>query len=305
MNELLRARAMSDGGVFTAAQAARCGHDARSLRRLVADGECTRIGRGRYAVCPAPMRAEDAHMARTRAVLLQAGGRIAASHHSALMLHGLPVFGADLALVHVMRLADRHTRRTSGVAMHVASPGAVVAEVDGYPAVDVATALVQHARVHGIVPAVVSADAALHRHRVTHAQLADAVERVRGVPGSRDAGHMLRHADARSESVGETRLRLALLVLDIRVVPQHEIRDGGALVARADFLVRGTRVVVEFDGLVKYRGDRGEAALVAEKLREDRIRSLGYEVVRVTWRELDQPQWVAARIRSAAARGRG
>jgi very-short-patch-repair endonuclease len=158
---------------------------------------------------------------------------------------------------------------------------------------------------HGIVPAVVSADAALHERLLGVAELAAAVSRVRGVPGSLAAGHMLRHADARSESVGETRLRLGLLVLDIPVVPQFEIRHGGELVARADFLVRGTRVVIEFDGLVKYRGDGGSDAVVAEKLREDRIRSLGYEVVRVTWRELDRMDWVAARVRSAVSREYG
>jgi hypothetical protein len=46
--------------------------------------------------------------------------------------------------------------------------------------------------------------------------------------------------------------------------------------------------VVEFDGLVRYRGDGGSDVVVAEKLREDRIRSIGYEVLRVTWRELDR-----------------
>jgi hypothetical protein len=64
-------------------------------------------------------------------VLLQSGDRVAASHHSALLLHGVPVHGADLSLVHVMRLADRHTRRTSGVAMHVTVPGAVATQVAG------------------------------------------------------------------------------------------------------------------------------------------------------------------------------
>lgn len=216
----------------------------RSLRRLVASGECVRIGRGRYAVCPLPLRREDEHLARARAAPLTHRNGVAASHHSALLLHGLPVFDADLSVVHLTRLADRHTRLRCG------GP---------------------HPR-----PA-----------------------------GPRAARHMLGHADGRSGSVGESRLRLGLLVQRLPVVPQHEIREVGELVARVDFLVRGTRVVVEFDGLVTYCGDGGSDAVVAEKLREDRIRSLGYEVVRVTWRELDQMDWVAARVRAAVARGAG
>lgn len=263
-----------------------------------------RLARGRYAVCPGPQRPEDEHVARTRAALLAVTGRAAASHHSAVLLHGLPVHGVDLSMVHLVRLADRHTRRSAGVVSHAPARGAVITAVNGCPGVDAATALTQLAMLHGIVPAVVSADAALHRGLVTQAELGRAVNRVRGVPGSKAAGHMLRHADGRSESVGETRLRLALLVLDIHVVPQYEIREAGRLVARVDFLARGTRVVVEFDGLVKYRGGDGEQALVAEKLREDRIRSLGYEVVRVTWADLSRPQWIAARVRAAMARGR-
>ncbi|MGZ4628403.1 MAG: hypothetical protein ACXVYY_00560 [Oryzihumus sp.] len=45
--------------------------------------------------------------------------------------------------------------------------------------------------------------------------------------------------------------------------------------------------------------------MVAEKLREDRIRGLRYEVVRVTWRELDLMDRVAARVRAAVSRERG
>ena len=305
MNDMLRTRAAAAGGVFTTSDARLCGYDKRALRRLVATGTCQRITRGLYAVPVADARPEDEHVARTRAFLRGAEGRVAASHHSALLLHGLRVFGADLSVVHVVRLADRHTRRGAGVAHHLPLPGTELTGVGSCAAaVDVATALVQLAMLHGITPGVVSADAALHQGLVRRQDLAAAVTRVRRFPGSRAAAHVLRYADSRSESVGETRLRLALIALGIPVVPQHAIHEGGQLLARADFLVRGARVVIEFDGLVKYRAGDGEGALVAEKLREDRIRSHGYEVVRVTWRDLDHPEWIAARARMAIARAR-
>ena len=70
-------------------------------------------------------------------------------------------------------------------------------------------------------------------------------------------------------------------------------RHAGVVGARVDLLV-GDRVVVEFDGLVKYEGAEGRAALAAEKRREDWLRSLGYEVVRLTWADLDRPRRVDA-----------
>lgn len=59
---------------------------------------------------------------------------------------------------------------------------------------------------------------------------------------------------------------------------------------RVDFLVPGTRVIVEFDGAVKY-DDR--QAIVAEKRREDDLRRRGYVVVRLMWSDLHDP----ARVR--------
>ncbi|MGN6634350.1 MAG: hypothetical protein ACTHJ6_02650 [Oryzihumus sp.] len=58
--------------------------------------------------------------------------------------------------------------------------------------------------------------------------------------------------------------------------------------------------MVEFDGLVRYRGDGGSDVVVAEKLREDRIRSIGYEVLRVTWRELDRAHDSSAELSATA-----
>ena len=60
-------------------------------------------------------------------------------------------------------------------------------------------------------------------------------------------------------------------------------------------------MLVEFDGLMKYGGPED---LVAEKRREDRLRGLGYTVVRVTWSDLRHPERVVAEVRRAVARSR-
>ncbi|WP_109473765.1 hypothetical protein [Ornithinimicrobium cavernae] len=64
-------------------------------------------------------------------------------------------------------------------------------------------------------------------------------------------------------------------------------------------MLRGHKVIVEFDGLVKYAGLDGRRALAAEKMREDRLRRLGYAVVRLTWRDLDNPARVRSLIEAA------
>ena len=111
---------------------------------------------------------------------------------------------------------------------------------------------------------------------------------------------MLRLVDGRRESVGESRCGVALAMAGIAVTPQVTITDAsGSFVARVDFLVDGTMVVVEFDGKVKYATGDPEV-LWHEKRREDRLRALGYVVVRVTWAQLERPGAVAAAVRAAA-----
>ncbi len=103
---------------------------------------------------------------------------------------------------------------------------------------------------------------------------------------------MVGHADARSESVGESLSRARMVELGVELPAlQHEIRDGRGLVGRVDFWWERHRLVGEFDGRLKYRADgiqdqrRVEERVWAEKRREDRLRATGVRVVRWTWAE--------------------
>lgn len=304
MNELLTMRSTDQGGIFTRAEAKQCGIDDSTLRQLVKTGRCVRVARGVYAFPSPQLPPEDQHRRLTRALLRRLEGRAAASHHSALLLHGLPVHGVDLERVHLVGGSPRKVRRLPVATVHRPVEPTLLDSVDGQTLVRVAPALVQNALLHDTMSAVVSADAALKRELVTRDELTAAVATVKGRPGSRTATNMLRFMDGRSESVGETRLRLELNILQIPVVPQFKIVEDGHVIARTDLKVIGAPVVVEFDGLVKYRGDQGERAVIAEKKREDRIRRLGYEVVRVIWPELDHPAVISRWTREAIRRCR-
>ena len=61
------------------------------------------------------------------------------------------------------------------------------------------------------------------------------------------------------------------------------------------------RVLVEYDGRIKYEG--GPDALLAEKRREDAIREAGWSVLRITAQDLRDPAGLAARVRRLAPPG--
>lgn len=280
--------ALATDGVFSAAAALRAAISGGELRRSERDGRCHRLVRGWYAVGPVG-DARTEHRLRTTALVHHLPG-VCASHHSRLLLVGLPTVRADLDVVHLTRLADAHSRHRRGAVIHPRLDGTV----------SLAQAVVQAGQVNGPDDALVAADAALHRRLITEEELGAALGRFRGHPHVAAVRRVLRLADGRAESPGESLLRRILVDAGIAVTPQLTIHDG-PVSWRADLVVDGTVVLVEFDGLVKYGGSDD---LVAEKRREDRLRALGFTVVRVTWADLRHPERIVAEVRRAVARSR-
>jgi very-short-patch-repair endonuclease len=118
-------------------------------------------------------------------------------------------------------------------------------------------------------------------------------------PGVTAAVRVLELADARAESPLESLTRL--LMIDAGLPP---FEPQGVVATyrgryRVDFLFRTRRVVVEADGLHKYRGDP-DALPPREKLRQEAIERAGYRVVRATWDDVvRQPAETIARIQRA------
>jgi len=241
-----------------------------------------------------------------RAAMHQIGCDAVASHASAAVLHGLPVWSVPLDLVHVTRNQRSGGRRSRLLHLHAAAFAEdEVVVVDGIPATSVARTVVDMARSTPFEPAVVLTDASL-RHGLTRAELVEAVERAAHRHGNAAARRVVSFADGRSESVGESRSRVALLRagLPAPTLQWEVISPTGLLLGRVDFGWPEFRTVGEFDGRVKYgrllrAGEEPGDAVFEEKRREDLIRDEALRVVRWVWDELDRFDVVAARLRRA------
>ncbi|MCW2542595.1 MAG: hypothetical protein JWM40_147 [Frankiales bacterium] len=128
--------------------------------------------------------------------------------------------------------------------------------------------------------AVVTADAALRRG-ATRAELEASLARSAGRRGIARAVSVVAFADGLSESPLESISRCEMSKAQ---VPEPELQVSvwadGEFIARVDYLWREARTVGEADGRSKYESVED---LYAEKRREERLRSLGFEVVRWDW----------------------
>ena len=307
MDDALGRLATAQGGVFTTAQAAAIGVSSHELHRLVGARRIERVRAGAYLV-PAKLaederrRASDeAYLRRVRAVVhgRLATGKVWASHHAGLIVHGLPSHGADLQRVDLAVKEQAHTWIRSGVRTATLPADEHVMLVRGVPVCSVVTCLVQTAAASGLEAGVVAMDAALREELVTVDELRRRVVELGRFVGIGSARAAVARCNGLAESVGESRARLLMEGLGVTPRSQVEIfGPRGELLARVDFLL-DQRVIVEFDGAVKYAGAEGRAAIVAEKAREDRLRAEGYEVVRLVWADLEDPERVAKLIRQA------
>jgi Transcriptional regulator, AbiEi antitoxin len=319
--------AADEHGILDVADLRRAGFDSHAVTDLVRAGELHPLARNWY-VCVAPATPEERHCLTTRAMLRAHEDRTIAGHHSGLLLLGLPTYRPDLSTVRLSRRTGGGPRPPPGGGGGRGGgrggptrtrPGVRVGRVVPLEAqrdetVAPALAVVQHGISAGPLSALVAADAAVHRGLTTHTELAKAVAWVERHPNSALIAGFVALADGRRGSPGETRLAHLFHLMKVPVTPQYEIATAG-FTAVVDFRVDGEMVVVEFDGRVKYGRSPNEPdpfgnrrtpqeVLWLEKRREDRLRELGYEVVRVIWSELDDPKAVAQRIAAAVHRAR-
>lgn len=289
----LTARGLADG-------------DLARLRRL---GDLERVRRGAYVRPDAEERTpEQQHRLLIAATMPQLGPGAVLSHASAAVLHDLPVWREALGSAHVTRPRDGGGGRRSVLRRHT-SPlePAEVTVLGGWPVTELARTVVDLARSVPFEQGVAAADRAL-AHGLEPALLQVALERQASWPGTARARRAVAFADKRSESVGESVSRVLLWQQGL---PPSELQlpvsDGARLLGRVDFAWPEHRTIGEFDGRVKYGrllrpGDDVGEVVYREKVREDLLRDLGWQVVRWIWSDLDRPELIVERLGRAFRR---
>lgn len=185
---------------------------------------------------------------------------------------------------------------------HDLSPEAITV-VDGIPSVDRVTAAITTAAASDPMWALATLDSLVWRNPALLRELPRLVEEWKGMRGLgtvRGAVALTRvGAQTALESISRFRLMAEGLPEPQLQVPFH---DDSGLIGYADLVWEDLGVIGEADGLGKYQTRED---LIAEKRREDRLRALGWIVVRWTWDEVFRnPRAVAERIRRAAAQAR-
>ncbi len=276
------------------------------LARAVRTGELTKIRRGSYLQAPEPDEATDQHLFRVRSAFPDLSTGTVVSHASAAVLHGLPIWSLSLERVQVTKRRAYGGRRRAHLHVRVATLRDDEVEcIDGVLVTSAARTVVDVARSVPFEAGVTVGDAALALGLTTAEELARALRDSTHRPGSARARRVIAFADGRSESVGESRSRVAIARAGLPAPHlQWEVWDAeGELTGRTDFCWPEHGLVGEFDGQVKYGrllrpGESAGDAVYREKLREDAIRALGYHFERWGWRHLNDFRPVAHRIRA-------
>lgn len=280
------------------------------LARMVKAKELARVRQGAYVLRQRWTNAAkvERHLMLASAVLRLYDDRpVAASHVTACVMHGAPSWGLDLARVHLTSLVGISERNQAKVVHHrgVCRVGDVSRQGAHWITAPARTAL-DTASLAGRVAGVCVLDWYLHEGMTTWPELVATFHAMKEWPDTLGLYRTLHLCDGRSESVGETRLRL--LIRDLGLPPpevQWEVRHpDGRLAGRVDLTWPEYGLMLEFDGLVKYRkylrpGESVEDVVLREKAREDLLRELtGFRMLRVVWQDLDDPEETGRRIRT-------
>lgn len=296
-------------GVFLRREVLECGYDDKAIARMCRAGVWHRVRHGCYCFGDvwSTYSNEERHLVLARAVLRTTPGPVALSHTTALLAHGIAVWGADLTRVHVTRLNRGAARIEKDVVHHVGACAETdVVQVDGLPVVAPARAVIEAATVLTLESALVSADSALFRRKADPLELHEMFERMTHWPGSQKIHVVLHHMDGRAESPGETRARFLFWRQGLPAPSlQFEVYDeSGILVAVTDFVWHKQKTFGEFDGKLKYgrslrEGEDPGEVVFREKQREDLVRRLtGYQCGRLVWVDLTRPELTGRRFRS-------
>ena len=224
------------------------------------------------------------------------------SHHSGASVWGIPTILKGQP-VHALTTFRGGGRSRAGVRRHrVESDMAEVQEVEGLLVTSRIATVLDIAAFVPFAEAVVPLDHVLKPDPVRSLAACTKAELLDALPGRYPSAvetrvrTVIAFADPASGSPGESYSRGLIHVSGFAPPAlQYEVRSSTGRVAYSDFYWEGSRTVGEFDGVAKYQRDeflQGRTpgqVVVDEKVREDRIRATGRNVVRWTWSVLWKP----------------
>ncbi|MEJ5914512.1 endonuclease domain-containing protein [Pseudokineococcus sp. 1T1Z-3] len=234
------------------------------------------------------------HGVRARGALLAVRGRAVLGGLSAAWAYGVREAGDDDP---VLLLAPRPAPRCrTGVVVRQCTldPGDVVTTRLGR-VTSPARTVVDLLRTLDMPRALCAAEAVAHRTRLTRAHVDAELHRQRGARGLAAARRRARQLEPMAESYRETLLRLVVAEAGLPpCVVQHEVHDEEALfVARLDLAWPAVRVALEYDG--DHHRDRAQHS--ADLARHNRLRRLGWTVLQVDARMLEDPRELLHQLR--------
>lgn len=307
---VLRRVAASQDGTVTLDQARAVGLSAHDIDQLCRTGKWRRLARTVYLVDAA--RFDDVpRRALIRAAVASCGPHAMAVLGTAAELHGIAGLPPDDA-VHVSlpgpAARARRVRDPRVVIHQLVIPGSQVGRVAGIPATTPLRTVADLILTVGRFPAVSLLDSALNRRLVVVDDLVSLPTLLAGRRGAVAARRYVVEADGRAESPLETRIRLRCV--DGRVVPdelQYAVRDlDGYLIGVGDFMWRfagplGSGLLGEADGA----GPHGTPdALYRDRRRQNLLINLGWSILRFTWADTLQPDYIPWMVRQALATAR-
>ncbi len=286
----------SQRGIFARWQAIGCGITPREFDRLARrNGPWIKVRYGVYTTVDIWNSTDRTGrlLLRDRAAALVCHPDAVLSHTSAARLLDLPLYGVDDELSHVTRCNDSQAGRTQAILKHHlgALDSSDIIVVDGLRVTSSERTVLDLAREYGFLTGVVAADAAL-RVGASRDILEAAGAQLGTAPGGPAALSVIAAADGRAETPIETLGRLVLINMGITDLElQHVVTFAEGGHAQCDIYAKELHHVFECDGRIKYKDQfDGFGNLITpddvvwrEKGREDKIRSQGLGMSRLTW----------------------
>jgi predicted transcriptional regulator of viral defense system len=294
--------ALRYGGLLPTGALREVGVSPESVRRLCAQGVLHAVRHGVY-VPGEHWRAADAaerYRLLVRATSLAAARPPVLSHHSAAVLHGLPLIGTWPETVHTSTPDARGGSSTRFTTAHRGAPAEFLQTIDGCQVTSLARTLVDVAATSPFLVAVTMLDHALRveaeRVEREHSraetgisasppalskeELYAELERVNPRTGRRRAEQAIGFASPLSANPGESLSRVRIFQLGF-VAPELQVCFPAILGANAyvDFFWRRVQKIGEFDGFLKYgagpvlAGRDPSSVVWQEKQREDALRA--------------------------------